>query len=153
MVPRLLIFLIALLLAILSIFIGLRVAGPSDYRTALGVVEVSINPSSQGVVEAYVPIADWGVRAYPFSAPVTIHIEPRGVDRQALLAMVDNSSSLLSAAERDLRSAVIVSSLRSLFAIMFLFLFCRSPTLSLSSSWSREKIWSCSPLCRLFWHC
>ena len=119
MVPRLLIFLVALLLAILSIFIGLRVAGPSDYRTALGVVEVSINPSSQGVVEAYVPIADWGVRAYPFSAPVTIHIEPRGVDRQALLAMVDNSSSLLAAAERDLRSAVIISSLRSLFAIMF----------------------------------
>ena len=61
MVPRLLIFLVALLLAILSIFIGLRVAGPSDYRTALGVVEVSINPSSQGVVEAYVPIADWGI--------------------------------------------------------------------------------------------
>ena len=84
---------------------GLRLAGPLDRSTALGEVRMHIEPSWSGQVDAYVPIADWGVRAHAFRAPFRVRIEPRGVDRQALLRAAAGDSDVLAAAERDARDA------------------------------------------------
>jgi hypothetical protein len=92
-------------LAVGGALIGLRVAAPIDRQTALGDIRMRIEASAHGEVDAYVPIADWGVRAGAFSAPLRVRIEPRGVNRQALLRAAAGDRNVLSAAERDARAA------------------------------------------------
>lgn len=124
---KVLLVLVALLLASLAIFLGLRLAGSTSHETTLGRFAVSFAPSSQGTLEAYVPLADWGVRAHPFSAPVTIRLEPRGLDRQALLDMTARPTPLLAAAARDLRSAIITSALSAFLWILLVALLLTAP--------------------------
>src|SRR5829696_233828 len=76
-------------LALLGALTGLRLAGPIDRHTALGDIRLRIQASWHGEVDAYVPLADWGVRTNAFSAPMTVRIEPRGLDRQALIRAAD----------------------------------------------------------------
>ena len=102
-----------LLIATLGALTGLRLAGPIDRDTAIGDVRLRIQASWSGEVDAYVPIADWGVRANAFSAPLTVRIEPRGVDREALLRAAAGDREVLAAAEADARDAATVAVLRA----------------------------------------
>jgi Calcineurin-like phosphoesterase superfamily domain len=85
--------------------LGLRVAGPSVAETALGSVSVRVRPAWEGNVDAFIPIADWGVRAHAFSAPMELHVEPRGVDRMALIEAASGERRVLDRAEQDASEA------------------------------------------------
>src|SRR3954471_11466336 len=84
---------------------GLRLAGPIDRDTAIGSITLRIQASWHGQVDAYVPLADWGIRADAFSAPLRVRIEPRGIDRQAVLRATAGDRDVLDRAERDARDA------------------------------------------------
>lgn len=86
-------------------YVGLRLTTPVEHETAIGRVQVSVRPASRGTIDAFVPLADWGVRAYPFSAPIRLRIEPRTLDRDALLRATSGDRDLLQTAEDDASEA------------------------------------------------
>ena len=76
---------LAVVLALAGIALGLRIASPGEYDTELGRVSVRVTPAAHGEVEAYIPLADWGVRFHAFRAPMRLHIEPRTVERDVVI--------------------------------------------------------------------
>src|SRR4051812_34950358 len=100
-------------IAVLGALTGLRLAGPIDRDTAIGDIRLRIQASWHGEVDAYVPLADWGIRANAFSGPLTVRVEPRGVDRQALLRAAAGDQELLSRAEDDAREAATTAVTRA----------------------------------------
>lgn len=96
---------IVLVLALAGMLAGLRVAGTTTHNTAIGTVSFSISPAIHGQVDAFIPIADWGVRAHAFQAPLKVHIEPRAVRRGAVLSAAGGNGTVLAEAERDARHA------------------------------------------------
>lgn len=102
------------LLAVLGMALGLRTAGPSPSHTALGTVSMRVGPALHGEVDAFIPIADWGVRADAFSAPVRLHVEPRSVDRDAVIRAASGDAAVLEDAEADARQAARHALIRAL---------------------------------------
>jgi predicted phosphodiesterase len=94
--------------------VGLRLAGPAARETALGTVSVRVAPAWHGQVDAFIPIANWGVRADAFSGPLRLHVEPRSVDREALLRAAAGDGGVLSDAEKDARQVAHGALLRAL---------------------------------------
>jgi predicted phosphodiesterase len=101
-------------LALAGIVLGLRVASPGEYDTQLGRVSVGVTPAAHGQVEAYVPLADWGVRFHAFRAPMRLHLEPRTVDRAVVVRAASGSREPVRATEAGLRTAVRKTVLRTL---------------------------------------
>jgi predicted phosphodiesterase len=64
-----------------------------------------VSPAWHGEVDAFIPIADWGIRANAFSAPVELHVEPRSVDRDAVVRAASGDAAVLTNAEADARRA------------------------------------------------
>jgi predicted phosphodiesterase len=102
-----------LALAIGGILLGLRAAGHTTRSTAIGTVEFTISPAIHGQVDAFIPIADWGVRAHAFRAPLKVHVEPRAVKRGAVISAASGNGTVLAEAERDSRSATRTALLRT----------------------------------------
>jgi predicted phosphodiesterase len=68
--------------------LALRAFGESTAHLALGTVTISVDASTSGRAELYMPLVDWEVVARPFRAPVTVRAEVTSVDReQALVAL------------------------------------------------------------------
>jgi len=101
-------------LAVAGLLAGVRLAGPAEHATPLGDVRVQVVPALHGHVDGFIPLADWGVRADAFDAPLRISVEPRGLNRPALLRAVDGDRGVIAAAETDLRAAARRSLLRAL---------------------------------------
>lgn len=106
--------LLAALLALAGMFLGLRLAGPVERETALGVVSLRVAPKLHGTVDAFIPLANWGIRAEPFAAPLVIHVEPRTIDRQAVIRASAGNRKVLGAAQRDAQDAAGDALLRAL---------------------------------------
>jgi hypothetical protein len=92
-------------LAALGTWVGLRVAGTKERATPIGNVAVRVAPSWGGGVDGYVPLADWGLRARAFTAPVTLHAEARTIDRQGAIKAAGGDTETLRATEAALESA------------------------------------------------
>src|SRR5919197_1079512 len=108
-----------LALTVAGMLAGLRLAGRTTHPTALGTISFSVSPSIHGRVDAFVPIADWGARAHAFQAPITVHVEPRAVNRKTVLDAAGGNGTALAQAERDSRRAARSSLLRAYrFAIV-----------------------------------
>jgi predicted phosphodiesterase len=112
-VRRTLLGVTCVLVSLVGAWLGVRLASPGEYETALGRATVLATPSFHGEIDAYIPLADWGVRARAFSAPLRIHIEPRTVDREVVLRAASGDRSLLSQTQHDLRNAVRRAALRA----------------------------------------
>ena len=108
----------ALALAALGIVIGLRLAGASSHDTVFGRVALELQPAIPGGVEAFVPVADWGLRAPAFDGPFELRLELRSIDREALIDAAGGDRSLLAAARDDLRHAVTDAIVRALVWIV-----------------------------------
>jgi Calcineurin-like phosphoesterase superfamily domain len=83
-------------LALGGLWLGLRLSTPATYGSELGTASFQLKASSHGTVEVFIPLADWGLRAHAFSAPLTLHVEPRVLNRQALLAAAEGNDGVLS---------------------------------------------------------
>ena len=101
-------------LALAGALLGLRLAGPLERETSLGSVSLRVHPAWHGSVEAFIPIADWGVRAHAFQAPARLHVEPRRADREAVIAAASGDRGVLAEAEHDARDAAHAALLRAL---------------------------------------
>ena len=97
---------LAVVLALAGIALGLRIASPGEYDTELGRVSVRVTPATHGQVEAYIPLADWGVRFHAFRAPMRLHLEPRTVERDVVIRAASGARAPVSATEAGLRTAV-----------------------------------------------
>ena len=75
----------ATILAAITTVIGWRLAGPSESETPLGRVAFEVVADPFAGVDAYVPIADWGIRADAFEAPFRLDVEIRSLDRGGAL--------------------------------------------------------------------
>ena len=105
---------LAVVLALAGIALGLRIASPGEYDTELGRVSVRVTPATHGQVEAYIPLADWGVRFHAFRAPMRLHLEPRTVERDVVIRAASGARAPVSATEAGLRTAVKKTVLRTL---------------------------------------
>jgi predicted phosphodiesterase len=80
--------------------VALAAKGPSEGTTALGTARVDLRPTfGQGVVDAYVPIVDWGIRSRPYAVPVALDLEVRGLDRESVVGALRSGAD----AEREVR--------------------------------------------------
>jgi predicted phosphodiesterase len=98
--------LVIVALGLAGVVLGLRIATPGEYETELGRVSVHVTPATHGQVEAYVPLADWGVRFHAFRAPMRLHLEPRTVEREVVLRAASGGRAPVRATEAGLRNAV-----------------------------------------------
>jgi hypothetical protein len=104
--PRFALWLITcLVVAIVGMVLGLRIAGPATHDTRLGRVELEVRPAADGKVDAFIPLANWGVRAHAFKAPVHLHVEPRSINRQSVIRAASGDVSVLAEARDDSHDA------------------------------------------------
>ncbi|HEY1510300.1 MAG TPA: metallophosphoesterase family protein [Solirubrobacteraceae bacterium] len=89
-------------LAIGGLWLGLRLSTPGTYGSALGSASFQVETAGHGGVEVFIPLTDWGLRAHAFSAPIKLHVEPRVLNRQALIAAAQGNSALLTETAKDL---------------------------------------------------
>jgi predicted phosphodiesterase len=94
-----------LAIALGGVLVGMRLAGSDVYDTDLGQVRLEVEPHWGGQVDAYVPIADWGLRAAAFDAPVRLRAEVRSLNRKAVLRAAGGDAGILSRTERQLNDA------------------------------------------------
>ena len=116
--------LLALAIVVAGTLLGLRLAGPVSKDTELGRVSYELAPSIPGGVEAYVPVADWGLRAAAFSGPFELRLELRTIERASLLEAASDNREVLDRARAELgegaRDAVIRALLWALGAVAVL---------------------------------
>lgn len=132
-------------LAAATMVAGWRLAGPVESDTALGRVSFEVGAdSSFGRVDAYVPIADWGIRANAFDAPFELDLEIRSLDRKGALEAAGGEREAVQATRDDLedaaRSAVIRGfawglGLTLLVAIVLWLLRSRSRRFGIAAAW------------------
>jgi hypothetical protein len=89
-------------LALGGLWLGLRLSTPGTYGSALGTASFQVKTSEHGGLEVFIPLTDWGLRAHAFSAPIKLHVEPRVLNRQALVAAAQGNSALLTQTSKDL---------------------------------------------------
>lgn len=85
--------------------LGTRVAGESVHETALGDVALSTEPSLPGRVDVFIPLANWGIRARAFDAPIEIEVVARSAERAALLRAAGGERAVLDDAAADAEDA------------------------------------------------
>ena len=100
-------------LAVGGVLLGLRVAGPTTERTPLGSVTLEVEPALHGEIDAYVPIADWGVRARAFDGPVRLRAEIRSVARGGVLRAATGDREVVDATRARLDDAAAGALVRS----------------------------------------
>ena len=116
------------LVALAGIGLGLRVAGPETYSTPLGTVRLEVDANIRGEIDAYVPLADWGVRAHAFTAPVRLRAEIRSLRREGVLSAASGDERILKearasadeAAAKVLRRALLFGLLGAVVAAAIL---------------------------------
>ena len=89
--------------------LALRASTPTVDSLTLGTVAFRAKPATAGSLDVYVPIVDWGVRASPFRAPVSVQLEFRALDREAALEALRSSGAAdanLGLLESELRGVV-----------------------------------------------
>lgn len=92
-------------IAAVGMALGVKLAGPREVETPLGRASFAVAPDASGGVQAYVPIADWGLRVDAFDAPFRLEFEVRSVDRKNALAAAGGNRDALAAAEEELEAA------------------------------------------------
>jgi hypothetical protein len=108
----------AALFTLLSMWIGLRVAGPVSHSYNLGSVQFDIEPSFSGKAKVYIPLAGWEIEAPIFSAPYAVHAQPRRVSPSAVRRAAHGVHKTIKKTKHDLKWAAIWSFVRAfLFAL------------------------------------
>ncbi|HUR86555.1 MAG TPA: metallophosphoesterase family protein [Solirubrobacteraceae bacterium] len=93
-----------------------------DRGLDVGTVRLSVDPASNGALDLYVPVVDWGVRFPVVRLPARVSVDVRAVDRDAILKLAsagDLDTEFVRSQARDalafyLRLAILVSVLAGL---------------------------------------
>jgi hypothetical protein len=115
--------LLAAALTVVGMVTGWRLAGETEEDTRLGRVSFELSPSRGGEIEAFVPVANWGLRADAWDVPVRLGAELRSIDRDALLEAAEGDRRVLEGAAADLRQgarSALVKSMAWGFAVSLL---------------------------------
>ncbi len=95
------------MIAALALMAGLRLAGPTEADTSLGRFSLDVAPAIPGGIDAYVPVADWGIRAPAFRSLFEVDLELRAVDRRGVLdAVADEGDAGLTTVEEEVSGAI-----------------------------------------------
>ena len=94
-----------LVVALAGCLLGMRIAGDTVHETALGKVALTVEPSLPGRVDVFIPLADWGIRARAFDAPIEIEVVARSAERSALLRAAGGDRRVLADAADDAEQA------------------------------------------------
>lgn len=98
-----------LLVAVLAVgggtWLGLRLSGTVTTETTVGRVAIGVSPSTTGEVEAFIPLADWGIRSRAFNVPLKVRAELESIDRSSLLKLAEGNTALLTTTEDELKAA------------------------------------------------
>jgi hypothetical protein len=105
---------LALGLVLAGTLIGWRIAQEKVYDTEVGRVSLEARPSLHGDVEAFIPVAGWGIRADAFQAPIRLRAELRSLERQALFRASEGDTAILDQTRADLRSAARSALIRAI---------------------------------------
>ena len=111
--PSLLLAAAALALALATLALGLRLAGGTDRETDLGRFSFSARAALPGGIDAYIPVADWGLRAPAFDAPFRLDVELRALDRQGALALAGGDAATREQVREQLSDDAIDAIARS----------------------------------------
>ena len=103
----------AAMVALVGVVAGLQLAGPNEVETPLGRATFAVSPDAGGGVDAYVPIADWGLRADAFTAPFRLDVEIRSIDRRSALEAAGGEGDALARTRDELEAAALESVLRA----------------------------------------
>jgi predicted phosphodiesterase len=82
--------LVCVISALAGAYLMVRAFSSSVEPFSLGTVRVRAIPSTEGRVDVYVPIVDWGVRASPYRAPVAVELRFRSLDRAEALETIES---------------------------------------------------------------
>lgn len=103
----------AALLTLFGMWAGFRVAGPVTRSFNLGTIRIYVAPSFSGKAEVFIPLAGWEVEAPVFSAPFTVHAEPRRLSPDALRRAAHGVHGTVKVTKRELKRAAIVAFVRA----------------------------------------
>lgn len=104
----------AVVVAIGGTLAGWRLAGPTETETTLGRVSFEVAPHAFGAADAFVPIADWGLRADAFDSLFKLNVEVRAVDRRGAVTAASGDAAVLDGLERDLEDGAKAAVVRAL---------------------------------------
>ena len=105
--------------SVAGMLIALAAAGPYQKDTSLGQLEARASFSLSPGVDVYIPLADWGISFPVWKVPVSVHIEPRSLNRKAIAKVVGGDVSSLSRARRQVEEATVGALTRFLvFALL-----------------------------------
>jgi predicted phosphodiesterase len=105
---------VAVLLTIAGSVLSWRLIGSHSVDTPLGTVSMEAAPSIRGEVDAFVPVANWGLRADALDAPVEFRAELRSLERDGVLRAAEGDRSVLDDSEARLRDGVRTTLVRAL---------------------------------------
>jgi hypothetical protein len=94
----------ASLVAAAGMVIGWQLAGPTEVETGLGRASFEVTPDAWGGVDAYVPLADWGLRTNAFTGPFRLEFEIRSIDRRGALGAAGGEGGALADIEGELEA-------------------------------------------------
>lgn len=95
----------SIVLAAAAVVTGLRIAGPTEAVTDLGRVSMEVDADTRGAVDAFVPIADWGIRADAFDAPFELKLQVESLNRKGALDAAGGDQTALDDARDELKSS------------------------------------------------
>jgi predicted phosphodiesterase len=99
-------------------FIAL-VAFRTDRHTSVATARLSVTPASDGALDLYVPLVDWGARFPAVRFPARLHVDVRSVDREAVARVADGDLGSVESLRGEVTDA-IASYLRLLIVLVFL---------------------------------
>ncbi|MCW2959843.1 MAG: metallophosphoesterase [Thermoleophilia bacterium] len=98
---------------------GLMVGGTSERETSFARLQTSVVPSLRGHVTVFVPLVDWKVGLLDHPAPVDLHIELRGLNRDSVgvgLSSSGTATQSLTTIRRDSTAALEAAVRRAMVA-------------------------------------
>ncbi|HKP90921.1 MAG TPA: metallophosphoesterase family protein [Thermoleophilaceae bacterium] len=89
-----------------------------DRDTTVASARLSVTPSSQGALDLYVPLVDWGARFPVVRFPARLHVDVRSVDRTAVGLLARGREEAIAQVRDEVRDA-IASYIRLLITVVF----------------------------------
>jgi predicted phosphodiesterase len=105
---RSLITAVVVVCALIGSWVVPRAVGPGTYTTSAADVQIrySLSTPSRRGVTVYVPLADWGLRAEVFGAPLGVRLEPRRINRAGVVGLVTGGREEVAELRSDLDGAL-----------------------------------------------